>query len=96
MLPLGIHPGFLLILLIIVLIVFGPGKLPELGSAIGRGIREFRKESDKIVDEVRSSGTEKESPPAAPAEVRPTETRPTVVSDTPATPTEPAKAETER
>jgi sec-independent protein translocase protein TatA len=96
MLPFGIHPGFLLILLIIVLIVFGPGKLPELGSAIGRGIREFRKESDKIVDEVRSSGTEKESPPAAPAEVRPTETRPTVVSEKPATPTEAAKAETER
>jgi sec-independent protein translocase protein TatA len=96
MLPLGIHPGFLLILLIIVLIVFGPGKLPELGSAIGRGIREFRKESDKIVDEVRSSGTEKESPPAAPSEVRPTESRPTVTSEQPAAPTEAAKAETER
>jgi sec-independent protein translocase protein TatA len=96
MLPLGIHPGFLLILLIIVLIVFGPGKLPELGSAIGRGIREFRKESDKIVDEVRSSGTEKESSPAAPAEVRPTETRPTVTSEKPAASTESARAETDR
>ena len=101
MLPLGIHPGFLLILLIIVLIVFGPGKLPELGSAIGRGIREFRKESDKIVDEVRSSATEKESSPAAPAEVRPTETRPaetrpTVTSEKPAGSTESARAETDR
>ena len=98
MLPLGIHPGFLLILLIIVLIIFGPGKLPELGSAIGRGIREFRKESDKIVDEVRSSSssTERETPPPAPAaEVRPTETRPTVTSEKPAASPEPGKAETE-
>jgi sec-independent protein translocase protein TatA len=97
MLPLGIHPGFLLILLIIVLIIFGPGKLPELGSAIGRGIREFRRESDKIVDEVRSSSTERESPPAAPAaEVRPTESRPTVTSEKPPTSPEAAKAEPER
>lgn len=96
MLPLGIHPGFLLILLIIVLIVFGPGKLPELGSAIGRGIREFRKESDKIVDEVRSSGTEKESSPATATEARPAENTPTVTSEKPAPPTESARAESER
>ena len=96
MLPLGIHPGFLLILLIIVLIVFGPGKLPELGSAIGRGIREFRKESDKIVDEVRSSSTERESPPPAPAaEAKPTESRSTVTSEKPAASTESARAETD-
>jgi sec-independent protein translocase protein TatA len=34
-------PG-LLIILIIALIVIGPGKLPEVGAALGRGIREFR------------------------------------------------------
>lgn len=59
--PFGIHPGFLIILLIIVLIIFGPGKLPELGGAIGRGIREFRRESDRLVDEIKSAGTERES-----------------------------------
>ncbi len=61
--PFGVHPGFLIVLLIIVLIVFGPGKLPELGSAVGRGIREFRKESDKVINEVRSEGGEQK--PAA-------------------------------
>ena len=65
--PFGVHPGFLVVLLIIVLIVFGPGKLPELGSAIGRGIREFRKESDKIVGEVKAG--EREGSPTAPADV---------------------------
>ncbi len=51
----GIHPGFLIVLLIIVLIIFGPGKLPEIGGAVGRGIREFRKESDKVVNEVKDA-----------------------------------------
>ncbi len=32
----------LIVLLLIVLIVFGAGKLPEIGGALGRGIREFR------------------------------------------------------
>ncbi len=59
--PFGIHPGFLLVLLVTVLIVFGPGKLPELGAAVGRGIREFRKESDKVLDEAKSSAAEQAS-----------------------------------
>ena len=58
--PFGVHPGFLIILLIIVLIIFGPGKLPELGGAIGRGIREFRKASAEMTEEVKSAVSEKE------------------------------------
>jgi len=48
----GFHPLYLFILLAIVLIIFGPGKLPELGGALGRGIKEFRKASDELKDEV--------------------------------------------
>lgn len=33
----------LLIILVIVLIIFGAGKLPELGEGLGRGIKNFRK-----------------------------------------------------
>jgi TatA/E family protein of Tat protein translocase len=36
------HGPELIILLVIVLLVFGPGKLPEIGSAVGRGLREFK------------------------------------------------------
>jgi sec-independent protein translocase protein TatA len=36
------HAPEIIILLVVVLLVFGPGKLPEIGSAVGRGIREFR------------------------------------------------------
>ena len=56
------HPFWLIILLAIVLIIFGPGKLPELGGAVGRGIREFRKASSDITNEVRSSLEHKDAP----------------------------------
>lgn len=35
-------PTVAIILLILALIIFGPGKLPELGSGLGKGIKEFR------------------------------------------------------
>lgn len=37
-----LRPTHLLIILVIVLILFGPGRLPELGKGLGRGIREFK------------------------------------------------------
>ena len=36
------QPMHLLLILIVVLIIFGPSKLPELGKAIGKSINEFR------------------------------------------------------
>ena len=60
------HPFWLIILLAIVLIIFGPGKLPELGGAVGRGIREFRKASNDITSEVRSSMEQKDTPAPEP------------------------------
>jgi sec-independent protein translocase protein TatA len=36
------HPLFLVGLLVVVLIIFGPGKIPQLGGALGRSIRNFR------------------------------------------------------
>jgi TatA/E family protein of Tat protein translocase len=38
----GLTPAHLIIILVIALIVVGPGKLPEVGSAIGKSIREFQ------------------------------------------------------
>jgi sec-independent protein translocase protein TatA len=41
----------LIIILVLVLVIFGAGKLPELGGALGKGIRSFRKaagERDEI------------------------------------------------
>ena len=51
----------LILLLVIVLIIFGPGKLPDIGSAVGKGIREFRRASSDLEDSVR--GEPKRSKP---------------------------------
>lgn len=37
------QPMHLLVILLIVLIVFGPGKLPELGSSLGKAIKGFKR-----------------------------------------------------
>ena len=37
------QPMHLLIILFIVLLIFGPGKLPELGAGLGKSIKEFKK-----------------------------------------------------
>jgi len=47
----GLGVGEVFIILLIVLIVFGAGKLPEIGEGLGRGIRNFRK-AVKSPDEI--------------------------------------------
>ena len=42
-----ITPTVAVIVLIIALIIFGPGKLPELGKSLGRGIKEFKSETEE-------------------------------------------------
>jgi sec-independent protein translocase protein TatA len=43
--PFGLGPFELVLILAIVVIIFGVGRLPEVGGAIGKGIREFRRAS---------------------------------------------------
>ena len=50
----NIGPLELIIILAIALLIVGPGRLPEMGSAIGRTIREFRKASSDITDATRA------------------------------------------
>jgi sec-independent protein translocase protein TatA len=45
------HMWLLGILLIIVLIIWGPGKLPDVGAGMGRAIREFRKASTETKEQ---------------------------------------------
>jgi sec-independent protein translocase protein TatA len=59
------HGPEIIILLVIVLLVFGPGKLPEVGSAIGRGIREFR-DATSGNDRSPTPPTISQVPPARP------------------------------
>ena len=65
--PLGIGPLEIFIVLIIVLVIFGPKRLPDLGRSLGRGMREFKDSvTGKDQDELPPSpDTEKPEPVAA-------------------------------
>jgi sec-independent protein translocase protein TatA len=49
--------GEIILILVIVLIVFGVGKLPQVGSALGKGIRSFKKaQSGEDEEEAKAAG----------------------------------------
>lgn len=52
-------PEILLILLVI-LVLFGARRLPEIGKGLGKGIREFKKASREITNEITRDEEEKE------------------------------------
>ncbi len=68
---LGIGPGELVLILIIALMVFGPGKLPEIARGLGKAVHEFRKYSSALTKdfkeefekEVRASPEEESGSP---------------------------------
>lgn len=77
----NLGPTELIIILVIALLVLGPGKLPEVGSALGKGIREFRKAASDVKES--ASIDPASAKPAEPAKLAPAPAAPTVV-DAPA------------
>lgn len=63
----GLGIGELVLILVIVLIIFGAGKLPEIGEGLGRGIRSFRK-AVKTPDEIDITPREGEAGSSSQAE----------------------------
>jgi sec-independent protein translocase protein TatA len=61
---LGGHLPEIIIVLVVILIIWGPGKLPDVGAAMGKGIREFRKASSEAHDSVVSATTVPQTQPA--------------------------------
>jgi sec-independent protein translocase protein TatA len=55
--PFNLGGGELVFLLIIVLIVFGAGKLPDVFGQLGRGVRTFREEADSTKPAATSAAT---------------------------------------
>jgi sec-independent protein translocase protein TatA len=49
----NIGPFELIVILVIALVILGPGKLPEVGNALGKTIREFRRASTDVEDSMR-------------------------------------------
>jgi TatA/E family protein of Tat protein translocase len=50
--PFNIGPGELLLILAIALLVIGPGRLPDVGAALGKSLREFRKATQEVQEAV--------------------------------------------
>ena len=84
----NIGPVELIIILVIALLILGPGKLPEVGASFGKTIREFRKAASDITDSTTinakpvtepSSGTSRPvdaAPPPAGTPVDPVDDKP--------------------
>jgi len=60
-----IHPLWIVAIIVVVLIVFGPGRLPELGGAVGKAMREFRKATSELTSEVTHATQPAPPPPVA-------------------------------
>ena len=60
----NIGPGELILILIIAIVFIGPGRLPDVGAALGKSIREFRKASTDVAEATRID-TSPLPPPAA-------------------------------
>jgi TatA/E family protein of Tat protein translocase len=101
---LGMGPMELMLILVLALIIFGPGKLPEIAGQVGKVVRDFRRTTSELSSEFsRTLSLEMEerrttdAPAAAPAEAYAEPAPPvpehlTPTTDTPAAPAEPVIA----
>ena len=71
------------IILVIVLIIFGVGKLPQVGEALGKGIRSFRQaQSEDDTDENKGVATAESVKTETQVEPKPIEAAPQTISQT--------------
>jgi TatA/E family protein of Tat protein translocase len=63
--PFNIQGPELILIALIALIVIGPGKLPDVGAALGKSLREFRQASSEIKDSTSLEASKPATPPAA-------------------------------
>lgn len=59
----GIGPTELIIIMFLILLIFGAKKLPELAQGLGKGIREFKKATTEIQDEINLDTPPKKAKP---------------------------------
>lgn len=85
----NIGPGELILILIIALIVLGPGRLPDVAASLGKSVREFRKAATDVTEAARLDAAPS-TPPSTPALNAPTDASPPTTSAQPAAAAQPA------
>jgi sec-independent protein translocase protein TatA len=55
--------GQILLILALILIFFGARRIPELAKGLGQGIREFKKATREVTDEIQNAAEDKNPPP---------------------------------
>jgi sec-independent protein translocase protein TatA len=81
--PFNLGPMEMIFVMVVLLLVFGAKRLPELGSGLGKGIREFKRSVREMNDEIQrpDAANQIHQPPARP-QVTPSATTPeTAVRD---------------
>jgi sec-independent protein translocase protein TatA len=63
--------GEVFVILAVVLILFGAKKIPELAKGMGQGIKEFKKATREVSDEIHNSMSDNPPPPPAPKTLPP-------------------------
>ena len=85
----NIGPGELILILVIALVVLGPGKLPDVAQSLGKSVREFRRAATDVteagkLDAPASSQSSQAAAPAAPAPAAPAPAAPATPAASPA------------
>jgi sec-independent protein translocase protein TatA len=65
--------GEIVVILALILILFGAKRIPDLAKGLGQGIKEFKKATREVTDEIQNSAnyTPPPPPPPAPAPIEP-------------------------
>lgn len=73
----NVGPGEIAIIAVFALLIFGPRRLPEMARTVGKALREFRKATSELTEELKSGLDEPPRiPPASPREQQSEEGRP--------------------
>jgi len=80
----GLQRVHLIFILVIALIVVGPGKLPDVGASLGKTIKEFRKAATDVQDATNITGAVAAAPAPAPVAAAPVAPAPAPVQAAPA------------
>jgi len=78
--------GQILLILALILIFFGARRIPELAKGLGQGIKEFKKATREVTDEIHNAADDKPAPPA--------NTQPRQIAEKPAQPSQPTEQKT--